>query len=83
MYRICIVTTVSITLKAFVLDLAKAMAQTGDYEIHFVCNHDPEFAALLPDYIFYHPIAMDRAYLWGASRPRGRCIACSKKKNSI
>lgn len=60
MYRICIVTTVSITLKAFVLDLAKAMAQTGEYEIHFVCNHDPDFAALLPDYIHYHPIAMER-----------------------
>ena len=60
MYRICIVTTVSITLKAFVLDLAKAMTETGEYEIHFVCNHDPDFAALLPESIQYHPIAMER-----------------------
>ena len=80
MYRICIVTTVSITLKAFVLDLAKAMAQTGDYEIHFVCNHDPEFAALLPDYIFYHPIAMDRGISLGGFKAAWKMYRLFKKE---
>ncbi len=65
MFKVCIVTTVSMTLKAFVLDLAKAMALTGDFELHFVCDHDDEFAAILPEYIHYHPISMKRGISLG------------------
>lgn len=65
MYKICMVTTVSITLKTFVLELAKTMAQISDFEIHFVCDGDDEFAATLPDYIQYHPIAMSRGISFG------------------
>ena len=80
MYKICIVTTVSMTLKAFVLDLAKAMTETGEYEIHFVCNHDPEFAALLPEYFHYHPIAMDRGISLGGFRAAREMYRLFKKE---
>lgn len=60
MYKICIVTTVSVTLKAFVLDMAKSLAESGDFEIHFVCDRDEAFAAMLPDSFHYHPIPMAR-----------------------
>lgn len=68
MYKICIVTTVSMTLKAFVLELAKAMTQSGDFEVHFVCDHDEEFGASLPENIHYHPIAMKRGISLGGFR---------------
>lgn len=60
MYKICFVTTISLTLKSFVLELAKYLHATGDFEIHFVCDHDAEFEKTLPEYIHYNPISMKR-----------------------
>ena len=39
-YKVCFVTTISLTLKSFVVELAKAMHATGDFEIHFICDLD-------------------------------------------
>lgn len=64
MYKICFVTTISLTLKSFVLELAEAMHKTGDFEIHFVCDYDAEFKKLLPEYIHYHPVSMKRGISW-------------------
>lgn len=60
MYKICFVTTVSLTLKSFVLDLAKTMHNTGDFDIYFVCDYDSDFEKMLPEYIHYKPISMKR-----------------------
>ena len=43
------------TLKAFVVELAKSMHDTGEFEIHFVCDYDEQFKNALPDYIHFHP----------------------------
>ena len=60
MKKICFVTTVSITLKAFVLNTAEYLHQHTDWDITFVCNEDAEFRAELPDYIRFHAIPMER-----------------------
>lgn len=60
MYKVCFVTTISLTLKTFVLEFAKAMHETGDFEIHVICSHDADFEKMLPEYIHYHPISMKR-----------------------
>lgn len=60
MYKVCFVTTISLTLKTFVLDFAKYMGETGDFEIHFICDHDADFEKMIPEHIHYHPIAMKR-----------------------
>ncbi len=60
MYKICFVTTISLTLKSFVLELAKYMYSTGEFEIHFICDYDAEFEKILPEYIHYKPISMKR-----------------------
>ena len=60
MYKICFVTTISLTLKTFVLDFAKYMHETGMFEIHFICDYDAEFEKMLPEYIHYKPISMKR-----------------------
>lgn len=60
MHKVCFVTTISLTLKTFVLDFAKKMHETGDFEIHFICDYDADFEKILPDYIHYHPVAMKR-----------------------
>ena len=60
MKKICFVTTVSITLKAFVLKTAEYLHENTDWDISFVCNNDDEFLASLPDYFHYYPIPMER-----------------------
>ena len=54
------VTTIPMTLKAFVLETAKYLHENGDYDISFICNYDKEFAESLPEYIHYYPVSMGR-----------------------
>lgn len=60
MYKICFVTTISLTLKSFVLDFAQFLHETGMFEIHCICDYDAEFEKNLPEYIHYKPIPMKR-----------------------
>lgn len=65
MKKICFVTTISLTLKMFILDLAKYLYETGEFDITFICSHDDSFRNDLPDYIRYVPIKMERGISLG------------------
>lgn len=65
MKKICFVTTIPMTIKAFVLDTAKYLHEKGDFDISFICNNDEEFAASLPEYIHYYPVSMERGISLG------------------
>lgn len=65
MKKICFVTTVSMTLKAFVIETAKYLHETGGYDISFICDHDQAFADSLPEYIHYYPVSMKRGISLG------------------
>ena len=60
MKKICFVTTVSLTMKAFVVESAKYLHNKGGYDITLICNDDKEFAESLPDYIKFIPVSMAR-----------------------
>lgn len=60
MKKICIVTTVSITMKSFVLETAKHLHNECGYDVTLICNNDDEFAKALPEYIHYIPVKMVR-----------------------
>ena len=61
MKKICFITTVSVTLKTFVLAQAEYFRQQHpDWKIYFICDKDEDFAASLPKYINYIPIKMGR-----------------------
>ena len=60
MHKICFITTVSLTLKSFIVEFAKYLNETGNFEIHFVCNPDTEFEKNLPEYIHFDPVPMKR-----------------------
>ncbi len=65
MKKICFVTTVSMTLKAFVIETAKYLHEEGGYDVSFICDNDPAFAETLPDYIHYYPVSMKRGISLG------------------
>ena len=60
MKKICFVTTVSITLKSFVVETAKYLHEKCGYDVTLICDNDEEFASSLPEYIHYIPVPMSR-----------------------
>lgn len=60
MKKICIVTTISLTLKSFVVEAVKYLHQNNGYDITLICDEDKEFAESLPEYIHYIPVSMKR-----------------------
>lgn len=65
MKKICFVTTISLTLKTFVLETAKYLHETGEYDITFLCNGDEAFQKELPSYIRLIPVDMKRGISLG------------------
>lgn len=58
--KICYVTTVPITLEAFVLPAIRYLHEHTDWEISLICDEDPEFRKRLPEYVRYIPVPMKR-----------------------
>jgi len=68
MKKICIITTISGTLEAFVLETAKLLHKEEGYEITLICDNNPDFAKSLPEYLRYIPVKMARGIDFSALR---------------
>jgi len=60
MKKVCMITTVSLTLKVFVVETAKYLHKQCGYDVTLICDNDEEFKNSLPNYIHYIPIHMAR-----------------------
>lgn len=60
MKKICMITTVSVTLKSFVVDTAIHLHDHCGYDVTLICDEDEAFAKSLPDTIAYIPVRMSR-----------------------
>jgi len=60
MKKLCMITTISLTLKSFVVETAKYLHEKCDYDVTLICSEDEKFAASLPDCIHYIPVHMAR-----------------------
>lgn len=80
MKKICFITTVSLTMKAFVLESAKYLHHKGGYDITLICNNDDEFAEALPDYINFIPVSMARGLDFSAISSVFQLIKIFKKE---
>ena len=60
MKKICICTTISLTLKTFVVETAKYLHEKCGYDITLICNEDKAFEQSLPEYIHFIPVHMAR-----------------------
>lgn len=54
------ITTVSLTLKVFVVETAKYLHEKLGYDVTFICDADEKFQSQLPDFIHYIPVRMGR-----------------------
>jgi len=60
MKKVCMITTISATLKSFVVETAKYLHEKCGYDVTLVCNNDPAFQQSLPEYIHFIPVPMSR-----------------------
>lgn len=58
--RICFVTTVPMTVKAFLLDLSHHLIHKYDYDVTFICNDDKELKSIQNEHIHFIPVKMKR-----------------------
>ena len=63
--KICYITTVPITLEAFVLPTIAYIHEHTDWEICVLCDEDPEFRQRLPEYVRYISVPMKRGISLG------------------
>ena len=77
MKKICIITTISLTMKTFMEAIAKHLADIGEYEVTLICNHDNQFADNLAPGLRYIPVAMARVTIrWNFLTARAKVWAC-------
>ncbi|WP_455684405.1 glycosyltransferase family 4 protein [Thomasclavelia sp.] len=81
MKKICFITTVSGTLKSFVIDTAIYLHNNCDYDISFICNDDEDFKDKLPEYINYYPVSMKRGISLSGIKAILKMIKIFKEKN--
>ena len=60
MKKICICTTISATMKSFVVETAKHLHNSCGYDVTLICSPDEGFAKSLPDYLHFIPVDMPR-----------------------
>lgn len=65
MKKICFVTTVSITIKAFVMPLICYLDRNTDWDLTVICDEDPSLKEQLPEKVRYIPISMKRGISLG------------------
>lgn len=60
MKKICFVTTISITLKSFLIDFSKYLVENHDYDVTLICDTDETMYEYCTDRIHYIPVPMRR-----------------------
>ena len=80
MKKICFVTTVSLTIRAFVLPVIRYFKENTDWEITVICHEDPNLPELLPSGVRYIPVSMERGVNIGGVKAMLRMIKIFRKE---
>ncbi len=60
MRKICFVTTVSLTIRAFLIPVMRHLLKNTDWELTVICDEDPHLLEVLPEGVRYIPVPMKR-----------------------
>lgn len=72
MKSLCIVTTVPITLKAFVFPVLRHLVPMTGWKVTVICDRDETLAAQLPEGVRYIPVPMKRGISLGGIAAMGK-----------
>lgn len=62
MRKVCLITTIPFTMRAFLLDCAVYLHQSGEFDVTLVCDDDGLLASELPPFLHYIPVRMKRGF---------------------
>ncbi len=80
MKKICFVTTVPLTIRAFVLPTIRYIREHTDWEITVICHEDPRLQNQLPEGVRYIPVSMERGVNIGDIKAMLRMIDIFRKE---
>lgn len=60
MLKICFVTTIYSTYRAFLKNLSSYLHDTGEYDISLICADEQKAYEDVPDFVHYFPVKMER-----------------------
>lgn len=80
MKKVCMITTVSLTLKAFVVETAKYLHEQCGYDVTLICDADEKFQSQLPEHIRYIPVRMARGIDFSALKSIKELIRIFRKE---
>lgn len=80
MKKICFVTTVSLTIRAFVLPVIRYFKENTDWDITVICHEDPQLQDLLPEGVHYIPISMQRGVNIGGIKAMRQMIKIFRRE---
>ena len=60
--RICFCTTLSATIKAFLLDFTNYLVEQEGYDVSFICDEDESMYSYTNEHIHYYPIKIKRGF---------------------
>ena len=68
MKKVCFVTTVSLTVRAFFIPILAYLKENTDWDLTVICDEDPSLEKVLPEGVRYYPVPMKRGISLSAFR---------------
>lgn len=66
--KICFVTTISLTIKSFLIDFGRYLSENENYDVTFICNTDVSMYEYETEHIHYIPVKMKRGIAFDGLR---------------
>lgn len=66
--KICFCTTISATIKSFLVDLSNYLVEHENYDVTFICAEDPSLFDYTSEHIHYIPLKMKRGIAFDGPR---------------
>ena len=82
MKKICFVTTVSLTIRAFVLPVIRYLSEHTDWEITVICHEDSQLQEQLPEGVRYIPVTMQRGISVGGVKAMRQMVKIFRREKS-
>ena len=80
MKKICLIATVSMTVRAFLIPIARYYRENTDWDISILCDYDPNLAQEMPEGVHYLPVNMQRGIHFHGIQAMNRMVALFKQE---
>ena len=78
--KICLISTVPMTVRAFLIPIAQYYREHTDWDISILCDYDPDLDREMPEGVRYIPVSMRRGVDWGAFGPLNCMVSIFKQE---